>query len=76
MTDADGVALHDLSDDALALRRRQLVRDYDRALRTEVRDQDLIARIWAASAAIADEQQDRCPVIFCRDDADWLPTTL
>lgn len=72
MTDVDGAGLQDLSDDALARRRRELVRNYDRALRREVRDLELLATIWAASAAIADEQQDRYPVLFRRDDADCL----
>ncbi|WP_139200831.1 hypothetical protein [Curtobacterium sp. MMLR14_010] len=72
MTDFEGIALADLSDDALAHRRRELVREYDRAVRAPVRDQDLVARIWGASAAIADEQQERQPVRFRRDEADWL----
>jgi hypothetical protein len=72
MTNVEGSGLQDLSDEALALRRREFVRDYDRALRREVRDLELVARIWAESAAIADEQQNRDPVRLRRDDADWL----
>lgn len=59
MRDVDREALQWLTVEELAARRRQLVREYDRALRQSVHDRDRIAEIWAEAEAIAQVQRGR-----------------
>ncbi|UFU16062.1 hypothetical protein LQK89_17725 (plasmid) [Curtobacterium sp. C1] len=59
MRDSDREALQWLTVEELASRRRQLVRDYDRATRQPNPDSAQIARISDEAAAIDDVQRGR-----------------
>lgn len=59
MNDADREALQWLTVDELAVRRRALVRDYDRELRGEHPEADRVAAIWAEADAIEQVQRGR-----------------
>lgn len=61
VSDADREALQWLTVDELAARRRALVRDYDRELRSEHPDSDRVAAIWAEADAIEQVQRGRRP---------------
>lgn len=52
-------ALQWLTVEELAARRRDLVREYDRALRQRDPDQIRVAEIWAEADAIAEVQRAR-----------------
>ncbi|PZE53716.1 hypothetical protein DEJ04_17375 [Curtobacterium sp. MCLR17_044] len=59
MNDGARDALQWLTVDELAALRRQLVRDYDRALRAPDSDLERVADIWAEADAIALVQRER-----------------
>ena len=59
MNDADREALLWLTVDELAARRRTLVRDYDRELRSSHPDHEQVAALWAEADAIEQVQRGR-----------------
>lgn len=59
MNDASREALLWLTPDELAARRRQLVREYDRELRSHEPDSERVAAIWAEADAIDTVQRER-----------------
>ncbi|WIE63159.1 hypothetical protein DEI97_008465 [Curtobacterium sp. MCLR17_032] len=60
MHDADRDAQQWLTVDELAARRRELVRQYDRELRSAEPVPERVAALWAEADAIAAVQRGRC----------------